>query len=72
MLPVAQALAQEPGIEARICVTAQHREMLDPVLELFETRPDFDLDVMAQAQGLEQITTRVLNGISNVLEEVRP
>lgn len=72
MLPVAQALAKEPGIEARICVTAQHREMLDPVLDLFETKPDFDLDVMAQAQGLEQITTRVLNGISGVLEVVRP
>ena len=72
MLPVAQALAQEPGIEPRICVTAQHREMLDPVLDMFETRPDFDLDVMAQAQGLEQITTRVINGISSVLDQVRP
>ncbi len=72
MLPVAQALAREPGIAMQICVTAQHRQMLDPVLELFETKPDYDLNIMAHAQGLEDITTRVLSGISRVLEEARP
>lgn len=72
MLPVAKALAREPGLETRICVTAQHRQMLDQVLELFGVKPDYDLDVMTQAQGLEQITTRVINGISDVIEEARP
>lgn len=72
MLPVAQALAKEPGIEVRICVTAQHRQMLDQVLDLFETRPDYDLDLMSRAQGLEQITTGILNGIGSVLDAARP
>ncbi len=72
MLPVARALAAEPGIEMKICVTAQHRQMLDQVLELFETTPDYDLDIMAHAQGLEQITTGVLNKLSAVLAEAKP
>jgi UDP-N-acetylglucosamine 2-epimerase len=72
MLPVAKALAEEPGIEPRICVTAQHRQMLDPVLDLFDTKPEFDLNIMAEAQGLEQVTTRVLTGVGAVLDAVRP
>ena len=72
MLPVAKALAEELGIETRICVTAQHRQMLDPVLDLFDAKPEFDLNIMAEAQGLEQVTTRVLTGVGAVLDRVRP
>ncbi|KAA5602528.1 non-hydrolyzing UDP-N-acetylglucosamine 2-epimerase [Blastochloris sulfoviridis] len=72
MLPVAQALRQEPSVEVRICVTAQHRQMLDQVLDLFEERPDYDLDVMTHSQGLEQVTTAVLNGLGRVLDDARP
>jgi UDP-N-acetylglucosamine 2-epimerase (non-hydrolysing) len=72
MLPVARALADEPGIKTRICVTAQHRQMLDQVLALFETRPDFDLDIMTEAQGLDQITTAVLQGLSRVIDAAKP
>ncbi len=72
MLPVARALADEPGIKTRICVTAQHRQMLDQVLALFETRPDFDLDIMTEAQSLDQITTAVLQGLSRVIDAAKP
>lgn len=72
MLPVAKALARMPGIEARVCVTAQHRQMLDQVLDLFDIHPHYDLDIMKQAQGLEEITTAVLAGMRHVLAEERP
>lgn len=72
MLPVAKVLQDEPGIEMRICVTAQHRQMLDQVLELFDVKPDFDLNLMTAAQGLEQITTGALNGVARVLDELKP
>ena len=58
MLPVVQALRADPGIDARLCVTAQHRQMLDQVLDLFAIKPDFDLDIMTTAQGLAA-TSRV-------------
>lgn len=72
MLPVAHALAREPEIEMRICVTAQHRQLLDQVLDVFDIRPDYDLNIMVHAQGLERITTAVLHGLGDVLEEARP
>lgn len=72
MLPVAKALAADPAVKVEICVTAQHRQMLDQVLSLFEVKPDYDLDVMTAAQGLEQITTAVLNGLAGVLEKSKP
>ena len=53
MLPVAKALAREPDVQTLICVTGQHREMLDQVLNLFETEPDYDLDIMKRAIGVE-------------------
>jgi len=55
-----------------ICVTAQHREMLDQVLNLFEIKPDYDLDIMRQNQDLYDITTDVLHGIYSVIKEVKP
>jgi len=72
MAPVVKALAQEDAIEARLCVTAQHREMLDQVLDLFAIVPDHDLDLMKPGQDLTSITADVLHGLSAVLTEFRP
>jgi len=72
MLPVSRALAEDPEFDVKICVTAQHRQMLDQVLDLFETKPDYDLNVMTQAQGLEQVTSAVLTGLTGVMAEAKP
>ena len=72
MAPVVRALAAASDVEARVCVTAQHREMLDQVLQLFGIVPDHDLDLMKHGQGLTEITTGVLNGLKPVLEGWRP
>lgn len=67
MAPVVKALAAKPEFDSKVVVTAQHREMLDQVLELFAIQPDYDLDVMAAAQSLTQITCRVLTRLDEVL-----
>jgi UDP-N-acetylglucosamine 2-epimerase (non-hydrolysing) len=72
MAPVVNRLARTPGIEARVCVTAQHRQMLDQVLTLFGVRPDYDLNIMKAAQGLTEITAAVLAGLRDVLRDFRP
>lgn len=72
MAPVVKALAEDPAFDARVCVTAQHREMLDQVLELFKITPDYDLDIMQAGQGLSDITCRVLKGLEPVLMDFRP
>lgn len=72
MAPLVMALAEEPGIDARICVTAQHREMLDQVLELFRLKPDYDLNVMRPGQNLAAIAARILTDVSEVMESFRP
>ncbi len=72
MAPVVHALDLHPEIESLVCVTAQHREMLDDLLELFEIAPQYDLDIMTADQTLTQITTRVLEGMERVLEAARP
>lgn len=73
MAPVVQALqAARSEIEPIVCVTAQHREMLDEVLRLFDIVPDVDLDIMTRAQSLTEITTRVLIGMEKALEEHKP
>jgi UDP-N-acetylglucosamine 2-epimerase (non-hydrolysing) len=73
MAPVVHALrAAMPAIEPIVCVTAQHREMLDEVLRLFAITPDIDLDIMTKTQSLTDITTRVLTGMERVLVETRP
>lgn len=72
MAPLVKELEQMEGIESIVCVTAQHREMLDQVLDIFEIKPDYDLDIMKQRQTLTGITTRVLEGMEKVLEEARP
>ncbi|MBI1179986.1 MAG: UDP-N-acetylglucosamine 2-epimerase (non-hydrolyzing) [Alphaproteobacteria bacterium] len=72
MAPVVKALAASPALETRVCVTSQHRQMLDQVLDLFGIRPDYDLNVMKAAQSLADITCGVLTGLAGVLEEWRP
>ncbi len=72
MAPVVRALKAAEGFEAPVCVTAQHRDMLDQVLELFELEPDHDLDLMRERQTLPSLTARALTGVSHVLEAVRP
>lgn len=72
MAPVVKGLMAAPDIDARVCVTAQHREMLDQVLDLFEIKPDYDLDVMKPGQGLHDITSAVLIGLKPILEEFQP
>lgn len=72
MAPVVLGLARADGIESRVCVTAQHREMLDQVLQLFRIVPDYDLDLMAPGQDLFDITARSLLGLRDVLRHERP
>jgi UDP-N-acetylglucosamine 2-epimerase (non-hydrolysing) len=72
MAPLVQALAQDAAFESRLCVTAQHREMLDQVLRLFNLQPDYDLNIMRPEQGLTEITCRILQGMKTVLADFRP
>jgi UDP-N-acetylglucosamine 2-epimerase (non-hydrolysing) len=72
MAPVVVALQSHPDIDARVCVTAQHRQMLDDLLEFFAITPDYDLNVMSEDQSLTEITTRVLIGMEPVLRGARP
>lgn len=72
MAPLVRALAGADGIESRVCVTGQHREMLDQVMTLFRIAPNYDLNLMKPGQGLTEITVGVLNGLKSVLEDFRP
>lgn len=72
MAPLALELSRRPELEAVCCVTAQHREMLDSVLDIFGLKPDYDLNVMEPRQTLSTITAKCLNGMGGVLEQARP
>ena len=72
MAPLVKELEKRPEIESIVCVTAQHREMLDQVLATFQITPDYDLNMMKQGQTLADITTRALTGIDGVLKEAKP
>ena len=72
MAPLVKELEKCESIESIVCVTAQHREMLDQVLELFKISPNYDLNIMKEKQTLTGITTRVLEGIEDVLEKEKP
>nr|UKE85379.1 UDP-N-acetylglucosamine 2-epimerase (non-hydrolyzing) [Pectobacterium sp. PL152] len=72
MAPLVHALAQDGAFESKICVTAQHREMLDQVLRLFDITPDYDLDIMRPGQGLSEISCRILSGLEPVMAEFKP
>ncbi len=72
MAPLVHALAADDRFDAKVCVTAQHREMLDQVLELFEIQPDYDLNIMKAGQTLNDVTTAILTGMKLVLEDFKP
>ncbi|MHA6912052.1 non-hydrolyzing UDP-N-acetylglucosamine 2-epimerase [Ralstonia pseudosolanacearum] len=72
MAPLVQALQAEQGIASSVCVSAQHREMLDQVLQLFDIVPEFDLNVMRSGQTLSDVTSSVLDGINGVLDAYAP
>ncbi len=72
MAPLALQLADDSRFESKVCVTAQHREMLDQVLGLFELTPDYDLNLMKPGQDLTDVTTGILQGLKPVLQEFKP
>lgn len=72
LFPVIRSLKQHSEFQVTVCVTGQHRQMLDQVLQIARIEPDFDLDVMRANQSLPQVTTRILNGLDEVLAEVSP
>jgi UDP-N-acetylglucosamine 2-epimerase (non-hydrolysing) len=73
MCPLVKEFQKHPeAFETLVCVTGQHREMLDQVLQIFDVKPDFDLNIMKQGQDLYDVTSRVLLGMRDVLDEVKP
>ena len=72
MCPLIIEMKKRDGLEVIVCITAQHRQMLDQVLEVFSIVPDYDLNIMKDRQTLFDITTNILNGIKDVLENVKP
>ena len=72
MAPLVKELERREGIESLCCVTAQHRQMLDTVLDIFKLKPQFDLDIMEAGQTLSTITSKCLLGLEGVFREVRP
>lgn len=73
MAPLVKEFQKHPDLfETIVCVTGQHRQMLDQVLDIFEIKPDYDLNIMKQGQDLTDVTARVLTGMRDVLNDVRP
>lgn len=72
MAPIVKALRDEPSLCTKVCVTAQHREMLDQVLEIFNITPEYDLNLMKAEQDLYDITSDVLLGMKNILSDFKP
>lgn len=72
MAPVVRLFRKQSGFEVQVCVTAQHREMLDQVLDFFDITPDFDLNVMKKGQGLVSLSSAILDGLKDVFEQAKP
>ena len=72
MAPIVRLLKEKAGIEARVCVTAQHRQMLDQVLELFQIKPDYDLDLMREGQTMAQISAGIFTHLDPILADFKP
>lgn len=72
MAPLVKQLKARAGIDCRVCVTAQHREMLDQVLQLFKIEPEYDLNVMQPGQTLNQLTSAILIGLKPILDDFKP
>ena len=72
MAPLVKELESREEIESIVCITAQHRQMLDQVMNTFDIKADYDLNIMKQIQTLSEITCNALIGLENVIKEVRP
>jgi len=72
MAPIVRLLAQTPGFESRVCVTAQHRQMLDQALDLFQIKPDYDLDLMRDDQSLAELSAAIFTALDPVLTDFQP
>jgi UDP-N-acetylglucosamine 2-epimerase (non-hydrolysing) len=72
MAPIVRLLAQTKGIDSRVCVTAQHRQMLDQVMELFQIKPDWDLDLMRDGQTMAQVSAGIFTHLDPILEKFKP
>lgn len=72
MAPIIKEMEKRKEIESIICVTAQHRQMLDQVLNLFQIKPDYDLNIFHKGQTLTEITTRALEGLEKLIIQVKP
>ena len=72
MAPIVRLLKQTAGVEARVCVTAQHRQMLDQVLKLVEITPDYDLNLMRAGQSLAQISASIFTHLDPILAQFHP
>ena len=72
MAPLVKELEKRDEVESIVCVTAQHREMLDQVLTVFDIKPDYDLNIMKQGQTLSEITSRVLLGLEEIIQKEKP
>ena len=72
MCPLVKQFEKEEEIDSIVCLTGQHREMLDQVLSIFQVTPDYDLNIMKQGQDLTDVTVRILNGMRDVFKECRP
>jgi UDP-N-acetylglucosamine 2-epimerase (non-hydrolysing) len=72
MAPLVKAFEKESSLESKVCVTAQHREMLDQVLEMFDIKPEYDLNIMKPGQDLFDVTSNVLLGLKDVLSDFKP
>src|SRR5512138_1952366 len=72
MAPIVRRLKETRGVESRVCVTAQHRQMLDQVLELFQIQPDYDLDLMREGQSLAQISASIFLHLDPILTDFQP
>lgn len=72
MAPIVKELERRPEFESKLCLTAQHRDMLDQIVDLFELEADYDLDIMRPGQSLTEVTTRVLEGLAPIIEAEAP
>lgn len=72
MAPIIKAIEKRPEVESVICITAQHRQMLDQVLKLFDIQPDYDLNIFTPGQSLTEITTRAIKGLEEVIIKEKP
>ncbi|EFN6704162.1 UDP-N-acetylglucosamine 2-epimerase (non-hydrolyzing), partial [Escherichia coli O20:H9] len=72
MAPLVKEISNNKALDLRVCVTGQHREMLDQVLEIFQIKPDYDLNLMKSGQSLNDITSSILINIKCILQEYKP